>query len=84
MEEWISLNEYMRRYKTGYEAVKNMIANKEVECRMTPGGYYKIKVGGDSVSREMYEKERCRRIKAETILQLLRDILVKENEEQII
>ena len=44
MEEWISLNEYMRRYKTGYEAVKKMIANKEVECRMTPGGYYKIRV----------------------------------------
>ena len=77
MEEWISLNEYMRRYKTGYETVKKMIANKEVECRMTPGGYYKIKVGGDSVSKEIYEQEKEKRIKAETTLQLLQNVLLE-------
>ena len=33
MDEWISLNEYMRRYKVGYTVVKNMIVNKELEAR---------------------------------------------------
>lgn len=36
MDEWISLNEYMRRYKVGYAVVKRMIANKELEVRETP------------------------------------------------
>ena len=77
MEEWISLNEYMRRYKTGYETVKKTIANKEVESRMTPGGYQNIKVGGDSVSKEIYEQEKEKRIKAETTLQLLQNVLLE-------
>ena len=36
MDEWISLNEYMRRYKVGHAVVKRMIANKELEARETP------------------------------------------------
>lgn len=36
MDEWISLNEYMRRYKVGHEVVKRMIFNKELEVRKTP------------------------------------------------
>ena len=36
MDEWISLNEYMRRYKVGYTVVKKMIANNELETRQTP------------------------------------------------
>ena len=36
MDEWISLNEYMRRYKVRYAVVKRMIANKELEVRETP------------------------------------------------
>lgn len=36
MDEWISLNEYMRRYKVGYVVVKKMITNKELEVRETP------------------------------------------------
>ena len=55
MEEWISLNEFMKRRKVGYEVALKMIANKEIESMRTPGGQYKIKVGGQTVSNEMYE-----------------------------
>ncbi len=75
--EWISLNEFMRRNRIGYEVALQMIENKEVECRRTNGGHYKIKVGGDTVSRNLYEIEKEKRIEAETKLQLLRNILVE-------
>ena len=45
MEEWISLRQYMKRFKLGYEVVLQMINNREVEYRKTPGGQYKINVG---------------------------------------
>ena len=77
MEEWISLNEYMNRYHTGYKEVKRMMENNEVEYRETEGGHYKIKIGGDTVSREIYEQEREKRIQAETTIQLLKNILVE-------
>lgn len=77
MEEWISLNEYMRRYKVGYEVALQMIDNNEVECKKTSGGRYKIRVGGDTVTRNVYEEERKKRIEAETTLQLLQKILIE-------
>ena len=77
MEEWISLNEYMNRYHTGYKEVKRMMENNEVEYRETEGGHYKIKIGGDTVSREIYEQEREKRIQAETTIQLLKNILIE-------
>ncbi len=82
-EEWISLNEFMRRKKIGYEVAQQMIEDHEVEFKKTAGGRYKIKVGGNSVSRELYEQEKEKRIQAETKLSLLKKILVegeKENE----
>lgn len=36
MEELISLQEFMRRYKVGKGVALQMIKNKEVECQMTP------------------------------------------------
>ena len=75
MEEWISLQEFMRRQKVGYKVALQMIYNKQIEALKTPGGRYKIKVGGNSVSKEMYEQEKERRIQAETKLQLLKKIL---------
>ena len=77
MEEWISLNEFMKRQKIGYEVALQMIDKKEVEAIKTAGGRYKIKIGGNSVSRETYEKEKERRIQAETKLSLLREILIE-------
>ena len=75
MEEWISLREYAKRYKMGVDAVKHLIYKGELKASKTEGGHYKIKVGGDTVSRTEYEKlyERC--IKAETQLENVRNIL---------
>ena len=77
MEEWISLTEYMKRYHIGFKEVKKMIDNNEIEYRQTDGGHYKIKVGGDTISKELYEKEKERRIQAETTLELVKNILNK-------
>lgn len=55
MEEWISLNEFMRRYKFGYDVALQMIHEGKVDYQKTEGGRYKIRVGGDTVSRELYE-----------------------------
>ena len=77
MEELISLRQYMKRFKLGYEVVLQMINNREVEYRKTPGGQYKIKVGGNTVSKELYEEERKRRIEAETTLNLITKMLVE-------
>lgn len=78
MEEWISLSEYMKRRKIGYNVALQLLYNKEVEYIKTEGGQYKIKVGGDSISKEMYEREKELRIKAETKLELLKKILNEE------
>ena len=56
MEEWISLNEFMKRYRVGYDVALQMIHDGKVDYQKTEGGRYKIKVGGDTVSRELYEK----------------------------
>ena len=37
MEEWISLEEFKRRYKIGSKVALQMIHNKEVECQKTSG-----------------------------------------------
>lgn len=74
-EEWISLTAYMKRFHTGFKEVKNMMDNGELEYKQTEGGHFKIKVGGNAVSRDIYEKEKERRIQAETKLELLKKIL---------
>lgn len=75
MEEWISLNEFMKRYKMGYEAVLKLINEGKVDAQKV-GSRYKIRVGGDTVSRELYEKVLERAIKAETKLQNIKAVLV--------
>ena len=72
MEEWISLNEFMKQRKIGYNVALQMINNKEVESIKTPGGHHKIKVGGDTVSKELYNKTLERAIQSETKLDLLK------------
>ena len=44
MEEWISLRQYMKRFKLGYEVVLQMINNREVEYRKTPGDNTKLRL----------------------------------------
>lgn len=74
-EQWLSLNQYEKRYKLGHNTVLEMIENHEVEYIRT-GSRYKIKVGSkNTVPREMFEKEQAARIKAETTLDLLKKVL---------
>lgn len=56
MEEWISLQEFMRRKKVGQEVAYQMLASGKYEYEKTAGGRYKIKVGGDTVPRTRYEE----------------------------
>ncbi len=76
MEEYITINEYMRRFKIGYKNVLNLIETKQVEYQVTESGRYRIKVGANTVSMEMYQKALERAIKAETKLKMLKDILL--------
>ena len=76
MEEWISLTEYMKRFHLGYKEVKKMIDNNEFEYKQSEGGRFRIKVGGNTVSRELYESEKEKRIQAETKLELLKKVLI--------
>lgn len=78
MEEWISQNAYMKRFHCGHKEIQRMIENNEVEYKQSEGGHIKIKVGGNSISREVYEKEKERRIQAETTLEMLKTIINKE------
>nr|DAP18723.1 MAG TPA: hypothetical protein [Caudoviricetes sp.] len=77
-EQWISLNAFMKMRKIGYDTAIEMIENKEVESSKTPGGRYKIKIGGNTVSKEMYDQAIERAIQAETKLNVLKSILEKE------
>lgn len=76
MEEWISLTEYMKRFHLGYKEVKKMLDNNELEYKQSEGGRFRIKVGGNTVSRELYESEKEKRIQAETKLELLKRVLI--------
>ena len=75
MEEWVSLQEFMRRKKVGKEVAFQLLATGKYEYEKTEGGHYKIKLGGDTISKDIYEKEKERRIQAETKLELLKKIL---------
>ena len=55
MEEWISLNEYSKRYKMSHDQVKILISAGKLEYFLTEGGYYKIKVGGQQSSKKEEE-----------------------------
>lgn len=78
-KDWISLKEFMKINKIGYEVAMQMIADKKIDVVKTPGGRYKIRAGGETVSKEMYEREKEKRIQAETKLNLLKQILVERN-----
>lgn len=75
-QEWISLNEFKRRNNVGYETVLKMMHEGQIEGKKI-GGRYKIRVGGDTVPRELYEEEHNKRIEAETTLKLLQNILLE-------
>lgn len=76
MEEWISLQEFMRRKKIGQEVAYKLLKTGKYEYEMTPGGRYKIKVGGDTVSRELYENLLKENTELKTKLSLVKQVLV--------
>ena len=76
---YISAEEYAKRSGQSPQKVKDMCKKGLLDYYMTEGGYYKIKEDdNNSVSKELYEKEKERRIKAETKLDLLKTILNQE------
>ncbi len=76
MNEWISLNEFMRREGVGYNTALKMMHEGQIEGKKI-GGRYKIRVNGDTVSRDLYEEEHKKRIEAETKIKLLQNILIE-------
>lgn len=77
-EKWISLNEFMRRNNIGYKTALKMLENGDIEGKKV-GDRYKIKVGGDTVSKQLYEEEHRKRIEAETTLDLITKMLVERS-----
>lgn len=69
MEEWISQREYCKRYNMNTETVKQLIHEGKIEAVKTQGGHIKIRIYGDVVPRDVYEKEKELRIKAEARLE---------------
>lgn len=54
-QEWISLNEFMRRNHMGYEAALKLINSGKIEYQKI-GGQYKIKVSKNAKVDETMEK----------------------------
>ncbi len=78
--KWISANEYAKQTGLGVEKVKQFIAAGKIEGEKTKDGYWKVKVyDNDAVSREVFEKEHDLRIKAETKLKLLENIILERS-----
>lgn len=75
MEEWISQREYCKRNKVNPDTVKKMIYDGKLESITTKGGHIKIKIGGDTVSREQYEKIYGEYIKLKTILENVQSLV---------
>ena len=74
-EEYISLNEYARRYKMGTQQVKYMCEQGQLEYRRTEKGYYKIKVGGNTVSNEAYESVIRENAELRAIIKTIQNII---------
>ena len=54
-QEWVSLNEYMRRNHIGYETALKLMNSGKVEYQKI-GGQYKIKVSKDKEVNAKIEK----------------------------
>lgn len=54
-QEWISLNEFMRRNRMGYATAKKMMREGKVEYQKI-GGQYKIKISRNEVINEDNKK----------------------------
>lgn len=75
--KYVSAEEYSRQSGMGVEEVKRQCRIGQIPCNMTEGGYYKIPIYDNSVPIEQFEVEKKKRIEAETILELLKKILLE-------
>lgn len=55
-QEWISLNEFMRRNKMGYESALRLINSGKLEYEKSETGQYKIRVSKNEKIDEFMEK----------------------------
>lgn len=77
-QEWISLNEFMRRNKMGYAVAKKMVDDGTVESKKI-GSQYKIKVSkNEQINKEnealIRENEELKTT-AKTALNILRQVV---------
>lgn len=71
--ELITRNQYMKRYNIGYDKLQRMIAKNEVDYLPEAD---RIRLDEKTVSIDLYEQEKARRIKAEEKLNLLKQVIV--------
>ena len=74
--KYVSAEKYSKASGIGVEEVKRLCKSNQLKHYMTEGGYYKIAIDDDSVSREEYEKVLERAIKAETKLANIQAVLI--------
>lgn len=74
-EEWVTQNEYMRRYGFGFDSMKHLIRTQQVEVMYLQNGNIRIKVGGNSVPREQYESVLKENVKLHTEIENIRKIV---------
>lgn len=79
MEEYVTVKAYMTRFKIAYKTVMNMINTGQLEYKQTPAGKYRIKIGGDTVPKNLFDEEHNKRIEAETTIKLLQNILLERS-----
>ncbi len=72
-QEWISLNEFMRRNHMGYNTAIKMINSGQVEYEKL-GSQYKIKVSKDEKVNESMEKIIRRNEELETYFKAIQNI----------
>ncbi len=77
--ELLTRNQYMKRYNIGYDKMQRMIASKEVDYLPEAD---RIRLDENTVRIELYEEEKARRIRAETTLNLFRNILLGKEIKQ--
>lgn len=66
--KYISAEEYSRQSGMGVQEVKRLCRIKEIPCKMTENGHYKIPIYEDAVPIEEYNKIKNRCTELETTL----------------
>ena len=74
--KYVSAEKYSKESGMGVEEVKRLCRLGEIPCKMTEGGYYKIPIYDDAVSKEEYQKLQQENTELKTKLNLLKKVLV--------